>query len=90
MLPLEVLSGRRQLGRKLVDQAEEHFGVLAAEPARPAQGHRLTGMEVEWERRGHSPVTAESRGTFKEVRTTHDEEYLYLRLQLDQPLARPH
>ena len=30
-------------------------------------------------------MTAESRGAIREVRATHDEEYLYLRLQLDKP-----
>ena len=34
------------------------------------------------------PVTAESRGAVREVRTTHDEEYLYLRLQTDKPAAQ--
>ena len=83
-LPLEVPSGRRQLWRNPLTN-EEHFGVLAAEPGKAERKVIVDGDGGEWERRGHSPVTAESRGAIREVRATHDEEYLYLRLQLDKP-----
>ena len=45
----------------------------------------VDGDGAEWEQRGHSAVLAESRGPVREVRSTHDEEYLYLRLTLDEP-----
>ena len=83
-LPLEVPSMRRQLWRNPLTN-EEHFGIVAAEPGKGKRKVIVDGDGDEWERRGHSPVTAESRGAIREVRTTHDEEYLYLRLKLDKP-----
>jgi hypothetical protein len=60
---------------------EEHFGVVAAEPgARPRV--RLDGDDREW-RVGQSQVLLERRGPLRELRATHDEAYLYLRLRFD-------
>jgi hypothetical protein len=81
---LEVPSERRQLWRNPLTN-EEHFGVIASEPGKADRKVVVDGKGGEWERRGHSPVTAESQGPVREVRTTHDEEYLYLRLKLDEP-----
>jgi hypothetical protein len=81
---MELPSGRRQLWRNPLTN-EEHFGVIAAEPGKVTRKVIVDGDGSEWEARGHSPVTAESRGPIREVRTTHDEEYLYLRLKLDKP-----
>jgi hypothetical protein len=81
---LEVPGGRRQLWRNPLTN-EEHFGVIAAEPGKGRSKVTVDGDGREWEAKGHSPVTAESRGPVREVRTTHDEEYLYLRLELDKP-----
>ena len=75
---------RRQLWRNPLTN-EEHFGIVAAEPGKTKRKVIVDGDGDEWERRGHSPVTAEARGAIREVRTTHDEEYLYLRLALDKP-----
>jgi hypothetical protein len=43
----------------------------------------LDGRDEEWETNG-SQVIAESRGAVREVRALKDEQYLYLRLRLDQ------
>jgi hypothetical protein len=83
-LELELPGERRQLWRNPLTN-EEHFGIVAAEPGKAKPKVVLDGKGSEWDRRGHSPVIAESRGAIREVRTTHDEEYLYLRLKLDEP-----
>lgn len=71
---------RRALWRNPLTN-EEHFGVLAAEPgARPKV--RLDGDDREW-RVGQSQVLLERRGPLRELRATHDEAYLYLRLRFD-------
>ena len=45
----------------------------------------VDGDDSEWVA-GHSPVIQEGRGAVREVRAIKDEEYLYLRLRLDEPL----
>jgi hypothetical protein len=78
---LELPSDRRQLWRNDLTN-EEFFGVVAAEPGtKPVVV--LDGNDDEWETNG-SQVIAESRGPVREVRAVKDEQYLYLRLQLDQ------
>lgn len=81
---LEEPSGRRQLWRNSLTN-EEHFGVIASEPGKRGRKVVVDGKAAEWERPGHSPVTAETNGPVREVRVTHDEEFLYLRLMLDKP-----
>jgi len=84
---LELPAERRALWRNPLTN-EEHFGIIAAETGAKRPKVILDGNGKEWERRGHSPVTAESRGPVREVRTTHDEEYLYLRLVTDKPAGK--
>ena len=61
---------------------EQYFGIIAADPGKtPAV--TLDGKDDEWTKNG-SQVIAESRGPVREVRAVKDEEYLYLRLRLDQ------
>jgi hypothetical protein len=76
---------RRALWRNPLTN-EEHFGVIATEPdARPRV--RLDGDDREW-KAGQSPVLLESRGRLRELRATHDEAYLYLRLRFDAEADR--
>jgi hypothetical protein len=78
---LELPPDRRQLWRNDLTN-EERFGIVAAEPGDdPAVV--LDGRDTEWETNG-SQVIAESRGPVREVRAVKDEQYLYLRLLLDQ------
>jgi len=81
---LELPAMRRALWRNPLTN-EEHFGIVASETGDKRPKVIVDGKGSEWERRGHSPVTAESRGAVREVRATHDEEYLYLRLKTDKP-----
>jgi hypothetical protein len=60
---------------------EEHFGVLAAEPGARAKV-RVDGDDREW-KVGQSQVLLEARGPLRELRATHDEAYLHLRLRFD-------
>jgi hypothetical protein len=78
----ELPSDRRQLWRNDLTN-EEFFGVIAAEPgSEPAVV--LDGKDDEWDSNG-SELIAESDGPVREVRAVKDEQYLYLRLRLDQP-----
>jgi hypothetical protein len=78
---LELPSDRRQLWRNDLTN-EEFFGVVAAEPGtKPVVS--LDGKDDEWETNG-SQVIAESRGPVREVRAVKDEQFLYLRLRLDE------
>ena len=80
-LDLELPPDRRQLWRNDLTN-EEFFGLLAADPgSKPAVV--LDGKDGEWETNS-SQVIAESRGPVREVRAVKDEQYLYLRLVLDQ------
>jgi hypothetical protein len=81
---IELPGERRSLWRNPLTN-EEHFGIVAEEPGAKQSKVIVDGDGSEWEHRGHSPVTAESAGPVREVRTTHDEEYLYLRLVTDKP-----
>jgi hypothetical protein len=80
-IDLEQPAGRRQLWRNPLTN-EEHFGVVAAEAGERAT-MLLDGRDEDWTR-GASQVIAESRGPVREVRATHDEEYLWLRLRFDR------
>jgi hypothetical protein len=78
---LELPGDRRQLWRNDLTN-EEFFGLIAAAPGnKPAVV--LDGKDDEWDSNG-SQVIAESRGPVRQVRAVQDEQYLYLRLRLDQ------
>jgi hypothetical protein len=80
-IDLELPGDRRQLWRNDLTN-EEHFGVIASEPgSHPVV--TLDGKDEEWAANG-SQVLAESRGAVREVRAVKDEQYLYLRLRLDE------
>ena len=80
-IDLELPADRRQLWRNDLTN-EEFFGVVAADPGRePAVV--LDGKDDEWGENG-SQVIAESNGPVREVGAVKDEQYLYLRLRLDQ------
>jgi hypothetical protein len=81
---LELPADRRQLWRNDLTN-EEHFGVVAAEPASEPVVV-LDGKDDEWEANG-SQVIAESRGEVREVRAVKDEQALYLLLRLDKDEA---
>jgi hypothetical protein len=78
---LELPADRRQLWRNDLTN-EEFFGLVAADPgSEPAVV--LDGEDDEWGTNG-SQVIAESGGPVREVRAVKDEQFLYLRLRLDQ------
>jgi hypothetical protein len=80
-IDLELPGDRRQLWRNDLTN-EEHFGVIASEPgSQPVV--EFDGDEAEWAENG-SQVLAESRGAVREVRAVKDEQYLYLRLRLNE------
>ncbi len=81
-MDLEMPDDRRALWRNSLTN-EEHFGLLAVEPGRePVKV--LDGKDDDW-KPDNSQVIAESRGPVREVRATHDAQFLWLRLKLDQP-----
>jgi hypothetical protein len=84
-IDLELPGDRRQLWRNALTN-EEHFGLVAAEPGADGRIVTVDGDDAEWTAPGHSPVIQEGRGAVREVRAIKDEEYLYLRLRLDEPL----
>ena len=63
---------------------ESQFGILASEPG-SRQRIVLDGDGSDWE--GESQTIVESRGPIRELRVTHDEAYLYLRVTTDQSEA---
>jgi hypothetical protein len=79
---LEIPAARRQLWRNDLTN-EEHFGLVSMEPGtRPTM--TLDGQDGDWQR-SNSQMLVESRGPVQELRATHDEEYLWLRLRLQRP-----
>ena len=77
----ELPADRRQLWRNDLTN-EERFGLVAAEPGdEPVVV--LDGKDDEWQDNG-GEVIAESQGEVREVRAVRDEQYLCLRLLLDQ------
>ncbi len=81
---LEIPAARRQLWRNDLTN-EEHFGLVSMEPGtKPTM--TLDGEDGDWQR-SNSQMLVESRGPVQELRATHDEEYLWLRLRLRTPLS---
>lgn len=80
-MDLEVPADRRQLWQNPLTN-EAHFGLLAIEPGEHGPPVVVDGDGDDW-RRANSQAILESRGAVREVRATHDESYLYLRLVLD-------
>ncbi len=78
----ELPKDRRSMWRNPLTN-EEHFGILAIE-AGATQKVVLDGKDAEWTRK-QSQVILESRGPISEVRATHDEESLYLRIRFTTP-----
>ncbi len=77
----ELPKDRRSMWRNPLTN-EEHFGVIAME-AGATQKVVLDGKDNEWTVQ-HSRVISESRGAVREIRATHDEESLYLRLKFEK------
>jgi hypothetical protein len=82
----ELPKDRRSMWRNPLTN-EEHFGILAIE-AGPTQKVVLDGKDNEWTRE-QSQVVLESSGPVAEVRATHDEESLYLRIRFVDAKAQP-
>ncbi len=80
----ELPKDRRSMWRNPLTN-EEHFGVLALE-AGATQKVVLDGKDNEWTK-SQSQVILESKGSISEVRATHDEESLYLRIRFAKPNA---
>ena len=74
----ELPKDRRSMWRNPLTN-EEHFGILALE-AGATQKVVLDGKDKEWTSK-QSQVILSSSGSVKEVRATHDEESLYLRIR---------
>jgi hypothetical protein len=77
----ELPKDRRAMWRNPLTN-EEHFGVIAME-AGETQKVVLDGNDNEWTVQ-NSRVISESKGPIREIRATHDEESLYLRLKFDK------
>ncbi len=87
-MDLEIPAERRPVWRNVWTSAQ-HFGLLAHEPG-PQPRVLVGGDEATWTL--DSQVIHAGRGAIEEVRVTHDEGYLYLRVVLagargDQSLA---
>ena len=78
---LELPAERRALWRNALTN-EEHFGVLATEAGASAEAV-LDGRDDDWTA-DSSQVIGESAGPVSEVRATHDEEHLWLRVKLPE------
>ncbi len=81
---LELPPERRALWRNSLTN-EEHFGILATEAAaRPEKV--LDGRGDDWTTET-SQAIAETTGPVADVRATHDEQYLWLRVKLSEEQA---
>ncbi len=75
----ELPSDRRSLWRNPLTN-EEHFGIVAAEPGlKPTI--TVDGNGAEWAHQ-RAKTIASSAGPIREVRVTHDVEYVYVKLRL--------
>ena len=77
----ELPKDRRSMWRNPLTN-EEHFGILAIE-AGTTQKVVIDGKDSEWSR-AQSQVIFESAGPVSEVRATHDEESLYVRIRFSK------
>ncbi len=83
-MDLEIPAARRPLWKNVWTN-EQHFGLLAHDPG--PQPRYLVGADADaWIE--PSQAILESRDAVREVRATHDEGYLYLRVVLDDPDRR--
>ena len=78
----ELPKDRRAMWRNPLTN-EEHFGIIAME-AGATQKVVLDGADGEWTNKQSRVILKSARGV-QEIRATHDEESLYLRLKLEQP-----
>ncbi|WP_210494916.1 hypothetical protein [Patulibacter sp. SYSU D01012] len=83
-IDLEQPGDRRALWRNPLTN-EERFGVVATEAGK-APTKTLDGRDDDWTRES-SQAIAESAGPVAEVRATHDEEFLWLRVRLKDAQA---
>ena len=79
---LERPAQRRQLWSNPLTN-ESAFGLVAMDPARGGVPPVIDGSGDDWDPT-RSQVIHESRNAIREVRATHNEGYLYLRVILDQ------
>ena len=77
----EIPPDRRQLWQNPLTN-EASFGLVAMDPGVDGPPVVIDGVDDDWVV-DNSQVILESRGGVREVRATHDESYLYLRLVLD-------
>ncbi len=82
----ELPKDRRSMWRNPLTN-EEHFGILSIE-AGATQKVVIDGKDNEWTRE-QSQVILEAKGPVAEVRATHDEESMYLRIRFADPKAQP-
>ncbi len=80
----EMPKDRRAMWRNPLTN-EEHFGIIAME-AGATQKVVIDGRDKEWTNKQSRVILKAAHGV-QEVRATHDEESLYLRLKLEQPGA---
>ena len=81
----ELPAERRQLWQNPLTN-EAGFGLLAMDPGTDGPPVVVDGRDDDWSRE-NSQAILESTGGVREVRATHDESYLYLRLVLDEAEA---
>ncbi|MCP4963522.1 MAG: hypothetical protein GY925_30175 [Actinomycetia bacterium] len=78
----ELPAERRQLWQNPLTN-EANFGLIAMDPGAGGPPVYIDGVDDDW-KVDNSQVILESWGAVREVRATHDEAYLYLRLVLDE------
>lgn len=81
----ELPAGRRQLWQNPLTN-EAHFGLIAMDPGEQGAPIVVDGFDDDW-RVDNSQVIMESGDAVHEVRVTHDEGYLYLRVLLSEEEA---
>ena len=79
----ELPAGRRQLWLNPLTN-ESGFGLLAMDPGRTGSAVVVDGSDDDWNS-DNSQAVYEGDGRLQEVRATHDEGYLHLRLLLEEP-----
>ncbi|MDH5373876.1 MAG: hypothetical protein OEX97_13110, partial [Acidimicrobiia bacterium] len=84
-MDVELPAGRRQLWNNPLTN-ESNFGLLAMDAGEGGPPIVVDGRDEDWTT-DNSQAVIESGGLLREVRVTHDETYLYLRIALSDEMA---
>jgi len=81
-MDVELPADRRQLWLNPLTN-ESAFGLLAMDPGSAGAPIVVDGRDEDW-KVGNSQAVFESNSALREIRVTHDEGYLYLRIALEE------